>query len=57
MLSVRSSRISINCPDLTFSTSLGGKGAAAGDNISPPLAEGGVGGKEREAGVVFSWPI
>ena len=52
MLSVSSSRISTNCPDLTFSTSLEGNGAAAGDSMSPPLAEGGVTGNGCEAGVV-----
>ena len=50
MLSASNSRISINCPDLHFSTSLEGNGGAAGDNISPPLAEDGVVGKSLGKG-------
>ena len=34
-MSVRSSRISTNCPDCTFSTSFGGKGSDAGDRQKP----------------------
>ena len=37
MLSANSSRISINCPERTLSTSLRGKGSAAGERTRPKL--------------------
>ena len=41
MLSASSSLISMNCPDLALSTSLRGKGSAAGDSMSPAVGVGG----------------